>query len=39
MNKLKELHKNAKKSGFYKKSLIIMASLALLLTSVLPFVL
>jgi len=38
MKKLKDLHKTAKKSGFYKKALIVMASLALLGTSVLPFI-
>jgi len=39
MKKLKDLHKTAKKTGFYKKVVIIMASLALLGTSVLPFIL
>jgi len=38
MKNLKDLHKTAKKVGFYKKAIIVFAALALLGTSVLPFI-
>gem|GEM_PF-2905043 len=37
MTNLTTLHKAAKKKGYYKKTVIVLASLALLATSVLPF--